>query len=81
MQKKSYFQLNFFDDLIFCEATHVEIMDKERYLQIWRSVNDVQVQAGTEKFQIIMNEIQKLVETMDSIEIPYKTRAWTVRAK
>ncbi|NRW83731.1 hypothetical protein [Clostridium beijerinckii] len=56
-------------------------MDKERYLQIWRSVNDVQVQAGTEKFQIIMNEIQKLVETMDSIEIPYKTRAWTVRAK
>lgn len=56
-------------------------MDKERYLQIWRSVNDVAGSGRNRKFQIIMNEIQKLVETMDSIEIPYKTRAWTVRAK
>lgn len=71
----------YFDDLIFCEAPHVEIMDKERYLQAWRSVNDIQVQAGPEKFQMIMNEIEKIADKSDKIEIPYKTRAWTVRAK
>lgn len=79
--EKKMLSTEYFDDLIFCEAPHVESMDKDRYMQVWRSVNDVQVQAGPEKFQIIMNEIEKLLDGVEEIKIPYKTRAWTVRAK
>lgn len=71
----------YFGELIFCEASHVEIMDKDRYLQVWRSVNDVQVQAGQQKFSMIMKEIESITDKYELIEIPYKTRAWTVRAK
>ena len=70
-----------FEDVIFVEAPHTEIMTKERYLGAWRSVNDIQVQAGPERFEKIMTDIASLIRNYDEIEVAYKTRAWTVRAK
>lgn len=69
----------FFGDLIFSEAPHTEIMSKERYMGAWRSVNDIRVQAGEEKFRQILDMIEKEIEPLDVIEVPYKSRAWTVR--
>jgi ubiquinone/menaquinone biosynthesis C-methylase UbiE len=70
-----------FTNLIFMEAPHEEVMSKERYIGAWRSVNDIQVQAGPEKFERILHDIENLLKNTDSITVPYKTRAWTVQAK
>ena len=55
-------------------------MTTERYMGAWRSVNDIRVQAGEERFQQIMDMVQERIKHLDSIEVPYKARAWTVRA-
>jgi SAM-dependent methyltransferase len=69
-----------FGELIFVEAPHVEIFTTERYLGIWRSVNDIQAQAGPQRFAAIMDMISDEVACLDEIIIPYRTRAWTVRS-
>ena len=56
-------------------------MSKERYIGAWRSVNDIQVQAGPERFASIISEIENKAKNLDEIEVPYKTRSWTVRRK
>lgn len=68
-----------FEDLIFMECMHEEVMSKERYMNIWRSVNDIQVQAGPDGFQRILNKIDNILKNQDEIIVPYKSRAWTVR--
>lgn len=70
----------YFKDIIFMEAPHIEVMEKERYMKVWKSVNDIQVQAGPEGFQRIQNGIERIIKDMDEIEVPYKSRAWTVRS-
>ena len=62
------------------EVPHVENMSKARYMNIWRSVNDIQVQAGPERFQKILNKIDEIIQDMDEIEVPYRFRAWTVQS-
>lgn len=70
-----------FSTPVFMEAVHTVEMSKERYLGVWRSVNDIQVQAGPERFERIMDEIQDLIQDMDKIISVYRTRAWTVQKK
>mgnify|MGYP002516700162 CR=1 FL=1 len=70
----------YFKDILFLEAPHVELMSKERYMNIWKSVNDIQVQAGPEGFQRILDNIGKIIKDMDEIEVPYLSRAWTVQS-
>ncbi len=69
-----------FDQLIFTEASHIVEMSQERYIGAWRSVNDIQAQAGPQKFAEILTEIQKIISDNPHISVPYKTRAWTVRS-
>ena len=68
-----------FEDCVFVEAEHEVVMSKERYLGAWRSVNDIQAQAGPEKFEEIMAAIEQEIEHLEEVVVPYKTRAWTVR--
>ncbi len=68
-----------FGDMIFMEASYEELLTKERFLNIWRSVNDIQVQAGEEGFQRIMDSIGNILKECDEIAVPYKARAWTAR--
>lgn len=70
----------YFKDILFIEAPHTEIMTKERYMNTWKSVNDIQVQAGEEGFQRILGKIEKIIENLDEIEIPYLSRSWTVQS-
>jgi ubiquinone/menaquinone biosynthesis C-methylase UbiE len=70
-----------FGNLVFMEAPHVEVMTKERYLGAWRSVNDIQAQAGPERFARILDAIADEISSLDVVPVPYKTRAWTVQAK
>lgn len=68
-----------FHDIIFMECMHEEVMSKERYINIWRSVNDIQVQAGEEGFQRILNNIDSILKEYSEISVPYKSRAWTAQ--
>ena len=69
-----------FEDLIFIEAKHELEMSVDRYLGAWRSINDIRAQAGEEKFNEILKSIESLVKNEKSVVVPYRTRAWTVRA-
>lgn len=66
-----------FKDLIFMECMHDEQMSKERYMNIWRSVNDIRVQAGEDCFQRILRNIEDILRDYSEISVPYKSRAWT----
>lgn len=68
-----------FADVVFVEAEHEVAMSKERYLGAWRSVNDIQAQAGEKAFQEIMKTIEAEITGMDEIVVPYKTRSWTAK--
>lgn len=70
----------YFHNLIFMEAPHEVEMTKERYMGAWRSVNDIQAQAGEEKFQKILAAIEREISGLDQIVVPYRTRAWTAQA-
>lgn len=82
---RNYYQelvsTNQFEDVVFFEALHQIEMSKERYLGAWRSVNDVQRQAGPELFEKVMDAIAEVIAPLDSVGVPYKTRAWTARRK
>ncbi len=69
----------YFSNLIFVETSYEIKMTKERYLGAWRSVNDIQAQAGPERFEIIMKNIEQTIESYDEIVVPYKSRAWSVQ--
>lgn len=68
-----------FDRPVFVESTHIEIMSKERYLGAWRSVNDIQAQLGIERFNSVLKRVEERLQGLDSVPVPYKTRAWTAR--
>jgi len=68
-----------FKECLFMETDYLEIMSKERYLGAWHSVNDIQSQAGQERWQKILTMINKEIEALAAIEVPYKIRAWTAK--
>ena len=66
-----------FGDVIFMEARHDVRMSRERYMQAWRSVYDIQEQAGPDVFAEILQRIGRMVAPMEFIDCGYRTRAWT----
>ncbi|MGB0909671.1 MAG: class I SAM-dependent methyltransferase [Nitrospirales bacterium] len=70
-----------FDNAIFFEGKHTIVMSHERYLGAWKSVYDIQQQAGEELFSKILSDIKEAITKLRQVEVPYKTRAWTVQKK
>ena len=68
-----------FTDCVFTESHHEIAMNHERYLGAWRSVNDIQSQAGPENFEVLLRQIGEKIANHSEVVVPYKTRAWTVR--
>lgn len=68
-----------FQDVIFMEVDHLEVMTKDRYMGAWNSVNDIRSQAGEEKWKQILEAIEHEIKDLDIIEVPYKIRAWTAQ--
>lgn len=69
-----------FSDVIFMEAKHNLEMSPERYMGVWKSVNDIPSQTSKEIWLSILDEIAKKISHLDKVTVPYKTRAWTARA-
>jgi SAM-dependent methyltransferase len=68
-----------FRDVCFIETSYTERMTPERYMGAWRSVNDIQAQAGSENFEKILQRIDKIVSPLEYIDVPYKMRSWTAQ--
>lgn len=66
-----------FTDVVFVEDEYEVRMTPERYVGAWRSVNDIQAQAGEERFNQIIDAISQEIAGLDEIAVPYKTRSWT----
>jgi len=71
----------YFDDIIYLEGRHVISMTPERYLGAWRSVNDLRVQLGPEKFEVFLAFVEQRITGTDMIKATYMTRAWSARRK
>ncbi|MGE3341974.1 MAG: class I SAM-dependent methyltransferase [Vicinamibacterales bacterium] len=70
-----------FEDVVYIEGRHVIRMSPERYLGAWRSVNDLLVQLGPEKFEAFMAFVSDAIRGTEVIEATYWTRAWSARRK
>ncbi len=68
-----------FGEVVHMEGRHTERMTPDRYLGLWRSVRDVQTQAGPERFAAILDEIAQRIAGLGEVLVPYLTRAWTAR--
>lgn len=69
-----------FVDVLYLEGRHTELQSPERYIGLWKSVNDVRVQAGEERFARFIDHIQNVTKDTPVIEAEYLTRAWIVKA-
>lgn len=67
------------DDVVYLEGRHIIAMSPARYLGAWRSVNDLRVQLGSEKFQQFLDYVATRIADCDVIEATYLTRAWSAR--
>ena len=52
-----------FTDPIFIEAPYEIAMSRERYIGVWKSVNDIQVQAGPERWNAFLNLLENTINT------------------
>ena len=68
-----------FDDLAHFELEHSEEMSLERYLGIWRSVNDVRVQAGEQRFTEFLEWIEARCRGSEPIVATYTTKVALAR--
>ena len=64
---------------VYMEGYHTERMSRARYLGIWRSVNDVQQQAGPERFQNFLDYIEDRLSGHDEVDAVDQTRLWAVQ--
>lgn len=64
---------------IYAECFHTEPMSVERYIGVWRSVNDVQVQAGPKRFSAFIHEIRERLSDTEVVKCQYRTRIWMVQ--
>lgn len=71
----------YFEDVVYLEGRHIVPMSRERYIGAWRSVNDVRVQLGSEKFEAFLAFIETETKDLPVIEATYLTRAWSVRRR
>lgn len=71
----------YFEDVVYLEGRHIIGMTPSRYIGVWRSVNDLRVQLGPEKFEQFLEFVAKRIEGLDVIEATYLTRAWSARRK
>ena len=72
---------DFFTDIVYIEGRHVIEMSKERYMSAWRSVNDLRVQLGPEKFELFLDFIKEKIKNEDVIKATYLTRSWSAKRK
>jgi hypothetical protein len=70
-----------FEDVVYIEGRHDILMPPERYLGIWRSVNELRLQLGEQQFDAFLDFVSERVADQRLIKATYATRAWSARKK
>lgn len=70
-----------FEDVVYIEGRHDINMTPERYLGVWRSVNELRLQLGEQQFDAFLDYVKQLIAGQPSINATYATRAWSARRK
>lgn len=70
-----------FDDIVYLEGRHRRVFTPDEYLGVWRSVNDVRVQLGPERFQTFLTLVEERIRNETLIVQTYLTRAWAARRR
>lgn len=70
-----------FEDVCYVEGDHTILMTRERYLGAWKSVNDVRVQLGEDRFREFLARVESLLGPRETLEARYTTRSWIARKK
>jgi SAM-dependent methyltransferase len=68
-----------FDDVVTLEGRHVSEQTVADHLGLWRSVNDVRVQLGEERFERFLDYARDRLSDSDSVRVTYLTRAVAAR--
>ncbi len=69
----------YFEDVIFIEGRHEVKMTLDRYMGVWKSVNDLPVQLGIDKFNKFLQFVEQQLSGSGSICTTYLTRSWSAR--
>jgi len=65
-----------FKSVVYVDAVDMIQRSHEEYIGAWRSVNDIQVQLGDEKFKEFISDVEKIIKKQKFVEVHYLTRAW-----
>ena len=68
-----------FKDVVYLEGFHMEKQSLDKYIGLWKSVNDVRVQAGEKRFQDFISYIEDITQNTSHINAHYQTRAWLAK--
>ena len=63
-------------DCIYVECERVERQTVDRYVNAWRSSNDVQAQLGAEKFAKFVAHLRRELASTSTIDVHYRDRGW-----
>jgi ubiquinone/menaquinone biosynthesis C-methylase UbiE len=68
-----------FGQVQYLEAEHVVPMSAERFVNLWRSHNSLNVAAGAGGIEPMLGELSRHLDELGlgKVEVPYITRAWT----
>lgn len=69
------------EDVVYLEGRHDIMMTPERYLGVWRSVNELRVQLGERQFDQFLDFVEQRIADEGSIKATYVTRAWSARRR
>lgn len=68
-----------FDDVVYLEARHCVSRTPQEYVEVWQTVNDIQVQLGPEKWAEFLAFIERKTSGLSAVVTTYRTRAWAGR--
>ena len=65
-----------FHSVVYIDAVDVVQRTHQEYIGAWRSVNDIQVQLGKDKFKDFIRDVKGIIYKEPYVEVHYLTRAW-----
>ncbi|MDC0999421.1 class I SAM-dependent methyltransferase [Alphaproteobacteria bacterium] len=66
----------FFRSISYVESIDIVRRSHNEYIGAWRSVNDIQVQLGKDKFIEFLDDVGVIIKDYPDVEVHYLTRAW-----
>ena len=62
---------------------HQVRMSQERYLDLWKSNNQLNSLAGPERFESLFKDIREYLKQrgLGEVDVPYRCEAWSARRR